>query len=58
MDVEKGAKRFYIAGDSNIELGLLCTGDDEDEELYDMYGPQCWQGGDTYLRGFSEIDVV
>ena len=37
-----GATRFYIAGDF-IELGLLCTGNEEDEDLSDMYGPQCWQ---------------
>ena len=25
-----GAIRFYVAGDFNIELGLLCAGDDMD----------------------------
>ena len=34
-------------GDFNIELGLLCTGDDEDKELHDMNGPQCWHGIDA-----------
>ena len=32
-----GAKRFYIAGDLNIELGFLCTGDDDVEEVSEMY---------------------
>ena len=52
---QEGAKRFYIAGDSNIELGLRCTGDDEDEEQYDVYGPQCWQGCDVDLGGFQKL---
>ena len=52
MDVEKGAKRFYIAGDSNIELGLLCTGDDEDEELYDMYGRNVGKDAIPTWEGF------
>ena len=30
----------------------------EDEELFDMYGPQCWQRCDADPRGFSEVDVV
>ena len=34
----RGAKRIQIAGDFNIELGLLCTGDEEDENLFAMYG--------------------
>ena len=36
-----GAKTFYIAGDLNVELGLLCTDDDDDDvkELNEMYGP-------------------
>ena len=32
-----GAKRFYIAGDLDIELGFLCTGDDDVEEVSEMY---------------------
>ena len=30
-----------------MELGLLCTGDDDVEELSEMYGPQCWEGCDA-----------
>ena len=51
------AKRFYIAGDLDIELGLLCTVDYDVEELSDMYGPQCWQDCDADPRNFK-IDVV
>ena len=37
---KKGARRFLIAGDLNIEGGLLCM--DDDEETQEVYGPQCW----------------
>ena len=50
-----GAKRFYIAGDFNIELGLLCTGIEEDEEFCGMYGPHCWQGYGTDTSGFKKM---
>ena len=36
----EGAKRFFVAGDLNIELRFLCM--DEDEEMQDINGPQCW----------------
>ena len=49
----EGAKRFYIAGVFNIEFGMLCTGEDEDEELCDKYGPQCWQGCDADPGGLK-----
>ena len=32
---------FHIDGDFCMELGLLCTGDDDDQQLREMYGPQC-----------------
>ena len=52
----RGAKRFYIAGDFNIELGLLCPGNEEDEELCGMYGPhQRWQGYGTDPGGFKRM---
>ena len=28
-----GARNFHIAGDINVELGLMCTNDNEEEEL-------------------------
>ena len=40
---QPGARRIYIAGDLTIELGLLCTGNDDVGELSEMYGPLCWQ---------------
>ena len=45
-----GAKDFYIIGDLNVELGLLCT--DEDDE---MYGLLCWQGGENDHGGFKKL---
>ena len=34
-----GAKSFHIAGDLNVELGLLCTSDEDVEEPNEMYVP-------------------
>ena len=53
-----GAKNFYIAGDLNMELALLCAGDEEDQELREMYGSQCWLGGEGDPWGFKEIGEV
>ena len=39
-----GAKEFDITGDFNVEPGLLCTDEDDNEELSEMYKPPCWQG--------------
>ena len=39
---KEGARLFFVAGDLNIELGFLCM--DQDDEMKDMYGPQCWYG--------------
>ena len=50
-----GALCFCIAGDFNIELGVLCTGNVEDEELGGMYGPQCWQGYGADPGGFKKM---
>ena len=38
-----GAKKFYITGDLNVELGMICTDENDIEELNEMYGPLCWQ---------------
>ena len=45
----EGARRFFIAGDLNTELGLMYT--DEDEELQEANWPQCWHGIDADLVG-------
>ena len=39
-----GGKNFYIAGDINVDLGLMCTDENEEEELTKLCGPFCWQG--------------
>ena len=39
-----GTKEFFITGDLNVELGLLCTDEDDIGEFKEMYGPLCWQG--------------
>ena len=50
-----GARDFYITGDFNVELGLLCTDENDEEELTKMYGLLCWQGYDKYPGGFKKI---
>ena len=50
-----GAESCHIAGDLNIELELLCIGDDEDQELREMYGPQCWSGGEADPRVLKKL---
>ena len=54
-DVAQEPRHFYIAGDFNVELGFLCTDDDDVEELDEMYGPLCWQGCDTDQGGFKKL---
>ena len=48
-----GAKDFYSTGDFNVELGLMCTDEKDEEELTKMYGPLCWQGYDKDPGGFK-----
>ena len=50
-----GARSVYIADDLNVELGLLCTDDDDAEEISEMYGPLCWQNYDTDPRGHKKM---
>ena len=50
-----GAMNFYIAGDINVELGLMCTNENEEDELTKLYGPLCWQGYDKGTGGFKKI---
>ena len=50
-----GAKNFYITGDPNVELGSLCTDENDEEELTKMYGPLCWQGHDKDPGCFKKI---
>ena len=57
----EGARRFFIAGDLNIQLGLKCTDEGEKEEMQEMYGPQCWHGIDGDLGGLKKtmwLEVV
>ena len=43
-----------IADDLKVELVLLCTDDDDVEELNEVYGTLCWQGCDTDQGGFKK----
>ena len=49
-----GARDFYITCDFNVELGLMCTDENDSEELTNMYGPLCWQGYDKDPGGFKK----
>ena len=40
------AKNFHTAGDINVELSLMCTDENEEEELTKLFGPLRWQGYD------------
>ena len=35
----KEQKKFYISGDLNVELGMMCTDMEDAEELAEIYGP-------------------
>ena len=50
-----GAKDFYITGDLNVELGMMCTDENDIEELTKMYGSMCWQGYDKDPGGFKKL---
>ena len=49
------AKKSYIVGDLNVELGLLCAYDEDVEELKERYGPLRWQGCDDDQGGFKKL---
>ena len=50
-----GARSFYVAGDLNVELGLLCTDDDDAKKISEMYGSLCWQSYDTDPGGYKKM---
>ena len=50
-----GAKDFYITSDLNVELGVMCTDEEDIEELEGMYGPLCWQRYDKDPGGFKKL---
>ena len=44
-----------MAGDLNIELGLLCACDEESDKLGDSYGPHCWQRFEADRGGLEKM---
>ena len=48
----EGARRFFVAGDLIVELRQRCT--DDDGEMREFYGPQCWHGIDPDLGGLKK----
>ena len=47
---KEGANRFFIVGDLNIELGFSC----EDDEMKEIYCPQCWFGVEADPAGLKK----
>ena len=52
---EEVQNKFYITGDLNVELMMLCTDENDIEELNEKYGPLCWQGYDHNPGGYRKI---
>ena len=50
-----GANKFFITADLNVELGMLCTDEDDIGELNEMYGPLCWQECENDHGGFKKL---
>ena len=50
-----GAKGFYITGDINVELGSLCTDEDDIGEFNEMCRPLCWQECENDHSGFNKL---
>ena len=47
--------RESSTGDFNIESGLMCTDENDHEELTKLYLPLWWQGYDKDPGGFKKI---
>ena len=51
-----GGKDFYITVGFNVELGLMCTDEDDYDELNEIYGSYVGKDGET-TKGFK-ADMV
>ena len=38
-----------------MELGMMCTDENDMEELSGLYGPRCWHGYDHDPGGFKKL---
>ena len=52
---EKDVKDFNITSDLFVELGMMCTDENDTEELTDTYGPLYWQGYNKDPDGFKKM---
>ena len=48
----EGARGYFVAGDLNVDLALLCLEDSDD--LKDICGPQCLHGVEAELGGLKK----
>ena len=53
-----GAREFYITGDLNVELELMCTDEKDIEELNGMYGRCVGKGTKETMVVSRSCDVV
>ena len=49
------AKDFYILNDLDVEVGMMCTNENDIEEPTGMYGPLCWHGHDKNPGGLKKM---
>ena len=50
-----GAREFYITGDLNVELGFMCTDEEDIEELVRCAGPRVGKGTKTDHGAFKKL---
>ena len=43
LEGRRGGAKDHIAGDLNVDLGMMCTDENDIEELTVIYGLLCWQ---------------
>ena len=50
-----GARELYITWDLNVELELMCTDEEDIEELNEVHGLLCWQGYENDHGGCKKL---
>ena len=50
-----GEAKDHITGDLNVELGMMCTDENDIEELTGIFGLLCWQEYDKDPGGFKKL---
>ena len=50
-----GGAKDHIAGDLDVDLRMMCTDENDIEELTGTCGLLCWQGYDEDADGFKKL---